>query len=166
MVARGYRGSNEDLMKIGSTLSSGGVSPKTALRVISSNSVQKMLSDSTSHVKDTFNNNTVVRSMSRFLKDKSSSGNIIVSGYGLGLWRTKGWRTRGDKPGQDVQGWISMGSSEALLHFDKDVVVSMCAEQRVLGLELTVALKDVVEEIGSSLLDQIIVIPNLNRVSS
>ena len=35
IVARGYRGSNEDLLIIGSTLASGGVSPKTALRVIS-----------------------------------------------------------------------------------------------------------------------------------
>jgi len=150
MVARGYRGSNEDLMVIGSTLASGGVSPKTALRVISSNSVQKILRDSTKHAKDTFNNNKVVESMNRFLKDKSSSGNNVVRGYGLGLWRTKGWRTR---LGKDVQGWLSMGSSEALLYFDEDMVVSMCAEQRILGLELTVSLKDVVQEIGSRLND-------------
>ena len=43
-----------------------------------------------------------------------------------------------------------MGSSEALLYFDEDgVVVAMCAQKRVTGLELTATFKAVVGEIGT-----------------
>ena len=155
MTARGFRGSNEDLLVIGSTLASGGVSPKTRLRVISSISVKNMLRDwtRTQNVIASFKNDKTMKTMDRFANNgsiRASNGNI-VTGYGMGLWHVKGWRTKGSN-GSAVQGWLSMGSSEALLYFDEDgLVVAMCAKQRKLGLELTAPLKEIVRELGSRL---------------
>ena len=84
------------------------------------------------------------RSMRRFIRKQSKSQDAleIVSGYGLGLWRVKGWRKNTGKAA-NFDGWLAMGSSETLLYFDeKGLVVAMTAAQRVLGLELTSAFAD------------------------
>jgi len=45
-----------------------------------------------------------------------------------------------------------MGSSEALLYFDKNgMVVARCAHHRTHGLELTAPFKEVVQELGGQL---------------
>lgn len=99
-TARGFIESNEDLLLIGSTLASGGVSPKTRLRVFST------------------------------YGDKSFPFGI-VDGYGMGVWRTKGWRTKGLQKSY-VRGWLAMGSSAAVIYFDTDdLVVGMCAPKNV-----------------------------------
>ena len=42
-----------------------------------------------------------------------------------------------------------MGSSEALMYFDEDnIVVGICASERVMGIEFTAPLANVVREIG------------------
>jgi hypothetical protein len=153
-TARGFRGSNEDLLVIGSTLASGGVSPKTRKRVISLSSVEKMLHDWTreQNVIASFLEDQTVKNMNRFCSsetDDSFSSYGIVDGYGMGLWRVKGWRTRGDLT-YAVRGWLSMGSSEAVMYFDEDgIVVGMCSQNRTLGLELTEPFASIVKEIGS-----------------
>ena len=153
-AARGFRGSNEDLLTIGSTLASGGVSPKTRKRVVSSSSVERMLHDWTDeqNVRASFARDKTVGTMKRFRygeDDSSFSSHGVVDGYGMGLWRVNGWRTR-DERKYPVRGWLAMGSSEALMYFDEDgVVVGMCASQRVVGLELTSTFATVVRELGS-----------------
>ena len=154
-VARGFIGSNRDLLLIGSTLASGGVSLETRLRVISSSSVDKMLYDWTSaqNVTKSFMDDKTVHSMKRFYendKDDRLSAFGVVDGYGMGLWRVKGWRTRGERSRTPVRGWLAMGSSEALMYFDEDgIVVGMCAPNRTLGLELTAPFASIVREMGS-----------------
>merc|ERR1719253_539584 len=139
-TARGFLGTNEDLMIIGSTLASGGISPKTRLQVISTKSVDEMLKDWTSvqNVRDSFSKDHTVDSMKRFHDGRSAEFKFnIVDGYGMGLWRVNGWRTMG-KDETPVRGWLAMGSSEALLYFDVDmIVVTMLAQQRIEGLEMT-----------------------------
>ena len=91
MSARGFRGTTSDLLIIGGTLASGGVSPSSRLRVISSASVQKMLSDwtSTQKVVFSFQKDKTATSMDKFTYNKSQNENII-NGYGMGLWLVKG----------------------------------------------------------------------------
>ena len=155
-TARGFLGSNEDLLLIGSTLASGGVSPKTRLRVISTLSVNKMLKDWTKaqNVTASFMQDKTVNSMKRFqgVDGDGDGGDSfafgIVDGYGMGLWRVKGWRTKGHQV-SPVRGWLAMGSSEAIIYFDTDdIVVGMCAPNRILGLELTASFAKVVREVG------------------
>ena len=90
--------------------------------------------------------------MSRFSsveKDNSFYSYGIVDGYGMGLWRVKGWRARGNSS-FPVCSWLSIGSSEVVLFFDEDgIVVGMCSEQRVLGLELTAPFASIVKDIGT-----------------
>jgi len=82
--------------------------------------------------------------MNRFRHEESEFKYSIVDGYGMGLWCVKGWRTN-KSTGEPIVGWLAMGSSEALLYFDTDaIVVSMAAQQRVKGLELTTAFAKVV----------------------
>uniref|UniRef100_A0A7S1FN09 Beta-lactamase-related domain-containing protein n=1 Tax=Corethron hystrix TaxID=216773 RepID=A0A7S1FN09_9STRA len=139
-TASGFLGTNEDLMIIGSTLASGGISPKTRLQVISNKSVDEMLKDWTSvqNVRDSFSKDHTVDSMKRFHDGRSAEFKFnIVDGYGMGLWRVNGWRTMG-KDETPVRGWLAMGSSEALLYFDVDmIVVTMLAQQHIEGLEMT-----------------------------
>lgn len=141
-MARGFLGTNEDMMVIGSTLVSGGISPKTRLRVLSQTSVDKMLKDWTSiqNVKASFLKDSTVKSMKRFQDGNSDFRFDVVDGYGMGLWRVNGWRMRKDGEGKTkpIRGWLSMGSSEALLYFDEDmIIVTMLSQQRVKGLEMT-----------------------------
>ena len=95
-TVRGFLGSNEDLLLIGSTLASGGVAPKTRLRVISASSNDKMLKDWTSaqHVTTSFTNDETVKGMKRFYYDGDKSFPFgVVNDCGMGLWRVKGWHT-------------------------------------------------------------------------
>jgi hypothetical protein len=129
-------------MIIGSTLASGGISPKTRLQVVSKTSVDVMLQDWTSiqSVQASFLEDRTVKSMTRFQDGKSDFklNDVVVDGYGMGLWRVSGWRTKGVMAKQPVRAWLAMGSSEALLYFDEDmIVVTMLAHQRVKGLEMT-----------------------------
>ena len=93
-TARGFVGSNEDLMIIGSTLASKGISPKTRLQVLSQQSINTMLRDWTQEFKDSFSLDKTVASMNRFYHEKSEFQYEVVNGYGLGLWHVKGWRTK------------------------------------------------------------------------
>ena len=151
-AARGFLGSNEDLLLIGSTLTSGGVSPKTRLRVISASSADTMLKDWTSaqNVTTSFRNDETVKSMKRFNYGGEMAFPVqVVDGYGMGLWRVKGWRTKGREL-SPVRGWLAMGSSEAVMYFDTDdIVVAMCAPKQILGLELTAPFAKVVRDLGS-----------------
>jgi hypothetical protein len=170
-TARGFYGSNEDLLVIGSTLASGGVSPKTRLRVISISSVTKMLHDWTSeqNITASFMEDKVVKNMNSFFpsqKDDSFSSYGIVDGYGLGLWRVNGWRTRGDITFA-VRGWLSMGNSEAVMYFDEDsIVVGMCSQNRVLGLELTAPFASIVKEIGTRISNAFVSLGLHDRIHS
>ena len=152
-AARGFLGTTRDIILIGSTLASGGISPETRLRVLSQSSVKKMLEDWTSalNVTHSFNEDKTVQSMSRFYNSQQGNDPLsvygVVDGYAMGLWRVKGWRTR--KGIIPVRGWIAMGSSEALMYFDEDdIVVGMCAPNRTLGLELTAAFASTIQKIG------------------
>lgn len=151
-AARGFIGSHEDLLLIGSTLASGGVSPKTRLRVISTSSTDEMLKDWTKaqHVTASFENDKTVKSMKRFQYDGDKSFPFgVVDGYGMGIWLVKGWRTKGLQTSH-VRGWLAMGSSEAIMYFDTDdLVVAMCAPEQILGLELTAPFAKVVRDLGS-----------------
>ena len=117
-TACGFLGTDEDLMIIGSTLASGGISPKTRLQVISAKSVDEMVKEWTSiqNVRDSFSKDDTVDSMKRFYVGRSAEFkfNNIVDGYGMGLWRVNGWRTTG-KDETPVRGWLAMGISVALL---------------------------------------------------
>lgn len=140
--ARGFVGSLDDILLIGSTLASGGVSPKTRLQILSVNSVQRMLRDSTRNVSASFYNDRATKSMDRFVSENIGFSSGVVSGYGLGLWRVS-WRS------DSVPGWLSIGSSETLLYFDTTgLVVGMASAQRVLGLELTSPFAKVVTELA------------------
>lgn len=152
-AARGFLGSNEDLLTIGSTLASGGVSPKTRKRIISSSNVERMLrapTNKNNHLASSFMLDKTFASMNRFRsgkEDDSFSSHGIVDGYAMGLWAVNGWRSRGHEK-YPVRGWLSIGSSEALLYFDEDgIVVGMCSN-RVLGLELTSPFAAVIRELG------------------
>jgi hypothetical protein len=145
-TARGFVGTNEDLMIIGGTLASNGVSPKTRKQIIQPNTAKTMLKDWTKlqNVTKSFLQDKTVESMNRFRHEESEFKYSIVDGYGMGLWCVKGWRTN-KSTGEPIVGWLAMGSSEALLYFDSDaIVVSMAAQQRVKGLELTTAFAKVV----------------------
>lgn len=152
--ARGFIGSHKDLLLIGSTLASGGVSPETRIRVLSKSSVEKMLHDWTreQNVTASFMIDKTVKSMTRFSSGEHNDSFFsygIVDGYGMGLWRVKGWRSRGNSS-FPVRGWLSIGSSEVVLYFDEDsIVVGMCSQQRILGLELTAPFASIVREIGT-----------------
>lgn len=139
--ARGFVGTNEDLMIIGGTLGSHGVSPKTRTQIIKADSAKSMLKDWTKlqNVTSSFLQDKTVESMNRFRHKESEFQHSIVDGYGMGLWCVKGWRVN-RSTGELIVGWLAMGSSEALLYFDTDsIVVTMTAQQRVKGLELTTA---------------------------
>jgi hypothetical protein len=156
-TARGFTGSHEDLLLIGSTLASGGVSPKTRLRVISTSSTDEMLKDWTrsQNVTASFEKDETVKSMKRFQYDGDNSFPFgVVDGYGMGIWLVKGWRTKGHQTSH-VRGWLAMGSSEAIMYFDTDdLVVGMCAPKQILGLELTAPFAKVVRDLGSRLEDE------------
>lgn len=153
-AARGFLGSTKDILLIGSTLASGGISPETRLRVLSQSSVRKMLKDWTNvpSVSQSFKDDKTVLSMSRFYNNTNYNDDPlsvygVVDGYGMGLWRVNGWRTR--KGSIPVRGWLAMGSSETLLYFDEDdIVLGMCAPNRTLGLELTAVFASTVRAIG------------------
>ena len=155
-TARGFTGSHEDLLLIGSTLASGGVSPKTRLRVISTSSTDEMLKDWTraQNVTTSFENDETVKSMKRFQYDGDKSFPFgVVVGYGMGIWLVKGWRTKGLQTSH-VRGWLAMGSSETVMYFDTDdLVVGMCAPEQILGLEMTAPFAKVVRDLGSRIED-------------
>eukprot|EP00957_Ditylum_brightwellii_P164657 12536783-Ditylum_brightwellii.AAC.1 len=92
-TARGFVGTNEDLMVIGGTLAALGVSPKSRVQIISENSTRTMLKDWTSiqKVKASFLSDKTVESMKRFQHEESEFKDSIVDGYGMGLWCVKGW---------------------------------------------------------------------------
>merc|ERR1712224_478869 len=105
------------------------------------------------HVNWSFQTDETVKSMKRFVDDERDDEESfqfgVVDGYGMGLWRVKGWRRKGLHQ-IPIRGWLSMGSSEALVYFDEDdLVVTMCASKRIMGLELTAPFAKVVKEIGS-----------------
>lgn len=149
-TARGFIGTNEDIMIIGSTLASRGVSPKTRLQIITQKSVTTMLKDWSvmQNVEDSFHKDETMASMRRFHHEGESTFEYgIVHGYSMGLWKVNGWRTE-KETANPIEGWLAMGSSEALLYFDDDaIVVSMVAKQRVKGLELTGAFAKLVKSI-------------------
>ena len=68
-TARVFLGTNQDLLLLGSTLASGGVSPKTRLRVISTSSVNTMLNNWTAvkGITESFYNDETAQSMKRFV---------------------------------------------------------------------------------------------------
>ena len=151
-TARGYFGSNEDLLLIGSTLASGGVSPKTRLRVISSSSVDEMLKDWTSeqNVTESFSKDFTVRTVNRTFRGSGISFPFeAVDGYGMGIWRVKGWRKKGNNL-SPVRGWIAMGGYETILYFDTDdIVVGMCAPKAVKGIHLTYPFAKFISQLGA-----------------
>lgn len=167
-TARGFVGSNQDLLVLGSTLASGGVSPKTRMRVISPASVNKMLNDWTvaQNVTESFHRDETVKSMKRFVDGNETRHReffpyAVVDGYAMGLWRVHGWHIKGSSCPDDsnnrephitkipIRGWLAMGSSEALLYFDEDdIVVGMSAKKRVNGLEMTAPFAKLVRNIG------------------
>jgi len=150
-AARGFEGPLQDLLLVGSTLASGGISPKTHKQILSEESVHRMLLDSTLHSKKSFYEEPVTKSMKRFYHTERNSRvsmfpNGVVDGYGMGVWRVNGWRSGAQR---DVRGWLSMGSSEALLYFDTTgLVVAMLAAKQVRTYELTPAFSQVVRELG------------------
>jgi len=144
-TARGYLGSNEDLLLIGSTLASGGVSPKTRLRVISSSSVDEMLKDWTSeqNVTESFSKDLTVKTVRKTFAFEA------VDGYGMGIWRVKGWRKKGHNL-SPVHGWMAMGGYETIMYFDTDdIVVAMCAPKAVKRLHLTYPFAKFVSDLGA-----------------
>lgn len=146
-------GSNKDLLIIGSTLASGGVSPETGMRVVSQASIEKMLYDWTTalNVTESFKNDKIVKRMDHMFEISSGIYPFgVVQGYGMGIWRVKGWRTRGRGSKTPVQGWVAMGGAEALMYFDEDgLVVEMCAQKRVKEVELEFAFALAVKEAGN-----------------
>lgn len=156
-AARGYVGGIEDLLLIGSTLTNGGISPKTKQRIISASSVARLLR-TTSHFEEN-ESDEVVHSMSKFqaANEPNLRNNKAekfpkqpVDGYCLGLWHVSGWRH--DDEGRPIEGWVSMGGSEALLYFEKTgLVVGMLAKAK-LGLELTPAFAKVVRDLDYPLI--------------
>jgi len=160
-AARGYVGPCNDLSVIGSTLSNLGVSPVTGKQIISSSNTYRMLGDTVSPNtigRSNFRKNKVTESMSRFHTGRADGHKDfpygVVDGYGLGVWRVKGWRSHAqDAP---ARGWLSLGSSENLLYFDMTgIVVSMCADTRQEGYELTGPFAHVVRDIGSHVLQSL-----------
>ena len=124
--ARGFVGPLEDLLVMGSTLANRGVSPITRKRVISAQSVEAILSESTiGAIKPTYSRDFIARSMKRYHYHDgvSNSTRGMVDGYAIGLWCVPGWRV--DSEGQPIRGWMAMGK-DIILYFDMTgLVVAM-----------------------------------------
>ena len=157
-AARGFVGSLDDLLLIGSTLAGRGVSTKTRKQVVSARSVEALLQDSVAlgNTTNSFSRHEVVKSMKRFHEPSSSLESDfprgVVDGYGLGIWRV-GWRSSAEGP--QVRGWLCMGSSEALLYFDMTGLVVAMHSTRRLRYELTAPFAHVIRDLGSHILESL-----------
>jgi len=130
-ASRGFNGNLEDLLLIGSTLMNRGLSPKTKQRIISPHSVDRVLKMTTLFQR--YEPDFIVRQMKIFESTDGPNGtkfpNPAVDGYCLGLWHVNGWRH--DNEGKPIEGWLSIGSGEALLYFDRTgLVVGMLASEK------------------------------------
>ena len=151
VAARGFVGTLEDLMLIGCTLSSGGVSPRDTdagnITEERGPDVEGFHSSEQGYGLISRGQNRQFNEEIRGSRESLSVG--VVDGYGLGLWRVRGWRRRLLDGTPSVRGWLAMGSSEALLYFDtKGLVFAMAAPHRVMGLELTSPFANAVRNLG------------------
>jgi hypothetical protein len=179
VAARGFVGSLDDLMLIGCTLATGGISPKTSKRVLSTQNIQKMQRDwiTDQGVMNSFQRNIIVFGLRQRFTEGNSTSNFFpfrmmvnhhpnstnattnandendnIAAYGMGMWLVKGWRKKVGAGGKivPVQGWLALGGMEAAVYFDSDgVVVGMLAPQNVVGLKLDRPFFKFVRQVGS-----------------
>jgi len=117
---KGYVGAIDDPILIASTLVSAGVSPKTRRQVLSAASVNYMLRPTVANDKSAGNahEHRLLQSISRHLssnqtkQDSNAAGEMVVDGYGLGVWCVNGLRRT--HQGQPIRGWLSLDQGNIL----------------------------------------------------
>jgi len=163
----GFVGPLEDMMLIGSTLASFGVSPKTRQQVVSMQSVEMLLNNTVlqydNHsAKTGFLRHGDVKNLERHLRASNSTTRTnlsereaVVDGYGLGLFCVHGLRHT--LLGEPIRGWMASGGHDSLLYFDTTgMVLAFNAPTRTLGYEVTTAFGRVVQDIGNFIQQRVV----------